>query len=173
MYIYYTFLHISIHTLYLHSDYKQTRPLKQRKQSGREEGRKKGGEKLGEGVFADEEEAAGNHAKRRRRTRPALFPRLHTDTTACDSTHKLASDLHNKIPLIKNSAALKKQNDTRKKQNKKKNTKTEELQMTVGKKKRTNKQKKKTKKPQQQQKEKGSRYSQDCVGIRTLKTTET
>lgn len=37
MYIYYTFLHISIHTLYLHSDYKQTRPLqKAEKRSGRE-----------------------------------------------------------------------------------------------------------------------------------------
>lgn len=37
MYIYYTFLHISIHTLYLHSDYKQTRALqKAEKQRGRE-----------------------------------------------------------------------------------------------------------------------------------------
>lgn len=34
MYIYYTFLHISIHTLYLHSDYKQTRPLQKAEKKG-------------------------------------------------------------------------------------------------------------------------------------------
>lgn len=99
MYIYYTFLHISIHTLYLHSDYKQTRPLqKAEKRSGG--GRVKRGNGLRErkterevGERVNEGEAAGKHAKRRRLFPAHSLPPLHTDTTERVNTRRLALKL--------------------------------------------------------------------------------
>lgn len=70
----------------------------------------------------NEGEAAVKHAKRRRLSQRTLPP-LHTNTTECVNTRTLALNLHNKIPLFKNSAALKRSLEYRISQTKKNNKK--------------------------------------------------
>lgn len=70
----------------------------------------------------NEGEAAVKHAKRRRLSQRTLPP-LHTNTTECVNTRTLALNLHNKIPLFKNSAALKRSLEYRISQTKKQKNK--------------------------------------------------